>query len=75
MPVHIFGFIHVKKIIADTNRQSNMHTIACEIICQQNRRMGPLLEAERVYSYSLKVKWILLINETILVNIVEFIHS
>ena len=50
-----------------------MHIIAYGIICHQNWRIGPSLEVEGV-SYSLKVKWILLINETILVNIVEFIH-
>jgi len=71
----IFWLYTCKNIIADTNRQSNMHIIACGIICHQNWRIGPSLEAERVDSYSLKVKWILLINETILVNIVEFIHS
>ena len=74
-PFIIFGFIHIKNIIADTTRQSNMHIIACGIICHQNWRIGPSLEAERVYGYSLKLKWISLINETILVNIVEFIHS
>ena len=52
-----------------------MHIIACGIICHQNWRIGQSLEAERVYSYGSKVKYNLLIYETILVNIVEFIHS
>ena len=52
-----------------------MHIIACGIICHQNWSIGLSLEAEGVYSDSLKLKWISLINETILVNIVEFIHS
>ena len=52
-----------------------MHTVACGIIYHQNGRIGPSLEADRVYSYGSKVKCNLLINETILVNIVEFIHS
>ena len=45
-----------------------------EIIYHQNWRIGPSLEAVSFYSYGLKVKCNLLINETILVNIVEFIH-
>ena len=52
-----------------------MHIIACGIICHQNWRIGPSLEAERVDSYSLKEKQILLINETILKNIVKIIYS
>ena len=52
-----------------------MHIIACGIICHQNWRIGPSLEAEGDDSYGLKAKCIWLINETILVNIVEFIHS
>ena len=71
----IFWLYTCKNIIADTNRQSNMHIIACGIICHQNWRIGPSLEAGGVDSYSLKEKKILLINETLLVNIVEFIHS
>ena len=70
-PIHILA-LYMQNIIADTNRQSNMHIIACGIICHQNWRIGPSLEADRVYSYGSKVKCN---NETILVNIVEFIHS
>ena len=50
---------------------ATMHIIACGIICHQNWRIGPSLEAEGVDSYGLKVKCFLLINETMLVNIVE----
>ena len=35
-------------MVADTNRQANMHMVACGIIYHQSWRMGPSLEADRV---------------------------
>ena len=62
-------------MVADTNRQSNMHMVACGIIYHQSWRMGPSLEAEKITVMVLKLNEVLLFNETILVNIVVFIHS
>ena len=52
-----------------------MHIIACGIIYHQNWRIGPSLEADRITVMVLKLNEVLLFNETILVNIVVFIHS
>jgi len=53
-PVHIFRLCTCKNIIADTSRQSNMHMIACGIICHQNWRIGPSLGAVHYDSWNLK---------------------
>jgi len=52
-----------------------MHIIACGIIYHQNWRIGPSLEAEKMTVMVKKLNEVLLFNETILVNIVVFIHS
>jgi len=63
-------------MVADTNRQSNMHMVAYGIIYHQSWRMGPSLEADReLRLWFNKLNEVLLFNETILVNIVVFIHS
>ena len=52
-----------------------MHIIACGIIYHQNWRIGPSLEAEYNGDGLKSKNEHLLFNETILVNIVVFIHS
>ena len=53
-----------------------MHIIACGIIYHQNWRIGPSLEGVKNNGDGFKkLNEDLLFNETILVNIVVFIHS
>ena len=52
-----------------------MHIIVCGIIYHQNWRIGPSLEAGNNGDGLKKLNEDLLFNETILVNIVVFIHS
>ena len=66
-----FWLYTCKNITADTNRQFDMHTIACGIICHQNWRIGPSLGADITVEREFEIVKVFLDLKAILKNIVE----